>query len=1252
VEKRNDFYGAIKQENNNYSKNPYFEKNYLNQKTMQKKLLTLLFSLSYLFITAQIVSISPSSAGADDNATLIFDATQGNGELVGASKVYAHHGVVISGPSGTDWSYVIGNWGQDDGVGEMTLVAGETDKWELELTPTIRQYFGANSNDNLYRISMVFRSADGGTKGTISAGNYGWGTVTANLDMYLNLDAGDFVSITSPTNSSDFINPGENVTIGATASSAVTSMKIWIDEGTGFEEKASVNSGTTINYSYAPTMTTAAQIKITATINGIDYETVKSYNITVVQPSNIQALPAGVIAGINYDDTDATKVTLVLQAPGKEYVYAVGDFSNWETQDIYQMNKTPDGEYFWVELTGLTAQQQYVFQYWINGNIKIGDPYADQVADPWNDQWIDASVFPNIPFYDKTDFSIATVFQTGQNAYVWGSIENTWQRPDVNHLMIYELLVRDFIGTHNWNDLRDTLSYIKNLGVDAIEIMPFNEFEGNESWGYNPSYYFAPDKYYGTKDDLKKFIETCHEMGLAVIMDMVLNHAFGENPMVRMYFDSGAGTPSADNPWFNKDYVGPFQWGYDFNHESSYTEDFIDRVNRYWIDEFHVDGYRFDFTKGMTNNSPGGSIDGFDQSRIDILKRMADVIWNTDSEAYIILEHWGPAAEETQLANYGMKLWRNRSYDFVPAANGFNSGGFGGMQVQSHVSFFDSHDERRIAEHMISEGQSNGGYNVKEDAIMYERAKMAAAFAFLHPGPKMMWQFDELGYDIHIDFNGRVGNKPLPWGPDGLGYYEDPLRKYIYDAYKGILDVRNQIGPDTLAFAQFNHKNSGDVRRIAYNASGEIDLVVIGNFGLETAGINPQFAQAGMWYDYFSGDSIDVTITSTEIELKAGEWHIYTSKKISDGHPGVIAVYDNPVTITPYPFTKNNEITIRFDATKAFPNGTAGLVGADKVYIHSGVVLDSPNSTALENVVGNLVDDGVGEMTEVMEDIWEITLTPSEYYSLSSDQEPFKLGMYFRDANNVNLGYGFRDSEIFFDVESDLPFIQITPESFEIDDEITITFNAAKGNGELIGADKIYIHSSVDLTNTSTPQNSAWDNVVGNWGQDDGVGEMSPSGNTPDLWEITLTPQDYYGLPNGSDVTWVAAVFRSADGNVKGTGNPGPLPNGFIHTNQDFFIQNQPMVATRNLNGEIIETSIFPNPTYANQVQIAMKGISGNVKIELIDLTGKVLRSAQLEVFGKERHQHDFDLGNISKGMYFIKIIGDNIVITEQLIKL
>jgi hypothetical protein len=625
---------------------------------------------------------------------------------------------------------------------------------------------------------------------------------------------------------------------------------------------------------------------------------------------------------------------------------------------------------------------------------------------------------------------------------------------------------------------------------------------------------------------------------------------------------------------------------------------------------------------------------------------MEDEIWDADPDAYVILEHWGPANEEQELADYGMVMWRNRSYDYVPPVTGNNSGSFNNMWVESHVSYHNSHDERRIAEHALTEGQANGSYDVKNPLIMYERVKMAAAFTFLYPGPKMMWQFDELGYDIDINFNGRVGNKPLPWGPDGLGYYEDELRQYIYDAYVGILDVRNQIGAENMANATTNHQNSGITRRLSYDMAGT-DLVVIGNFGLDTESIDPSFTQTGTWYEYFSGEEWEVINPNEAIELRAGEWHIFTTEQLSPGMPGVVEIFDSPVTIEPFPFTGSDEITVTFDATKAWPGVTLGLVDADKVYFHSGVVLDHPDSQDLDNIVGTFFDDGVGLMTEVSEDIWEITLTPKDYYGLLADQEAFKLGMWFRDATNVNQGYGFRNSIIYYNIASERPIVTIEPPAFTIDDEITITFNALAGNRELVDADKVYIHSSVDLNDTSTPHNTAWQNVVGNWGADDGVGQMSPVPGEQDLWEITLTPKDYYGLAADDHAYWVAAVFRSADGTVKGTGTPGPIENGYIHTNLDFFIENQLVVSTHQPRLVDWKVEVLPNPTDGN-AELWVKDIVGDFQWQLVDLHGRIL---QTQTAMGPVYRQPLMLEAYPAGTYWLRVIHTDQVLVYPIVK-
>ena len=214
----------------------------------------------------------------------------------------------------------------------------------------------------------------------------------------------------------------------------------------------------------------------------------------------------------------------------------------------------------------------------------------------------------------------------------------------------------------------DTLNYLKNLGVNAIELMPVMEFEGNESWGYNPSFHLALDKYYGTQEAFKALVDSAHSKGIAVLLDVVLNHAFGQNSLVRMYYDgtytingNSAIKTTVGNPYFNTTSPNTsYFWGADFNHAKPATQYYVDRVTSYWIKQFHIDGYRFDFAKGFTNTYGDGG--AYDASRISIMQRIAKNIWAVDSASILILENFVDNSEEQVESNFGFLTWGNMNY--------------------------------------------------------------------------------------------------------------------------------------------------------------------------------------------------------------------------------------------------------------------------------------------------------------------------------------------------------------------------------------------------------------------------------------------------------------------------------------------------------------------------------------------------------------------------------------------------------------
>ncbi len=215
--------------------------------------------------------------------------------------------------------------------------------------------------------------------------------------------------------------------------------------------------------------------------------------------------------------------------------------------------------------------------------------------------------------------------------------------------------------------------------------MPVMEFEGNESWGYNTAHHMALDKFYGTANKLKEFIDLCHQNGIAVILDIALNHAFGRNSMVRMWAldpdGDGYGPPSTENPYFNETAKHAYSVGEDFDHSYTFTKIYVKRVIKQWIEEFKIDGFRWDLTKGFTQECTSGDegcTNGTPSDRVDILKEYVDYSWSLDETHYAIFEHLGADSEEQQWANYrlgdaipkGVMMWSEMWGDYKDLANG------------------------------------------------------------------------------------------------------------------------------------------------------------------------------------------------------------------------------------------------------------------------------------------------------------------------------------------------------------------------------------------------------------------------------------------------------------------------------------------------------------------------------------------------------------------------------------------------------
>ncbi|MCT4601849.1 MAG: alpha-amylase family glycosyl hydrolase [Marinifilum sp.] len=830
-------------------------------------LIFLLLAFNSQIAWSQIITTSPAFPTESDEVTITFNATLGTGGLKDyTGDVYAHTGVITDKSSNdSDWKYAPSKWGDNSPKYKMSSLGNN--KWELKITPSIREYYGVADGEKILKMAFVFRSADTSKEGKDDGGK----------DIFIDVSEGGLnVSFSSPANNK-VIQKNEDLQV-TIQSNASTSLTLYLD---GVEN--TTTSETQINTNIQSDVAGNHQLRAVAS-DGTD-EVSETINFFVRDEVVTETIPTGVNTGINY--INETTVTLVLYAPNKEYVYVIGDFSDWKLNNMYQMKK--DGDNFWVTINNLQAGKEYIFQYLIDGDIKIADPYADKLSDPWNDKDIPNATYPNLIKYPEGKTTeIASVFQTAQTTFNWTDAGFTI--PKKEDLVVYELHVRDFTAAGDIKTVTDTLDYLERLGVNAIELMPFNEFEGNDSWGYNPSFYFAPDKAYGTKNDYKTFVNECHKRGIAVFMDMVLNHTYGQSPFLRMYFDGSK--PTADNPWYNRDHNfenTAAHWGYDLNHESQQTKDLIDRINTYWMEEYHIDGFRFDFTKGFSNKIHSASSDPwggqYDAARIANLKRMATEIWNVKSDAVVIFEHLSDNQEEKELAAHGIMLWGNANHDYSAVTIGNNSDfnwtswksrGWDGPKV---VSYMESHDEERMMYQNLSEGKSLDGYNVRSLNTALSRIETAAVFFLTIPGPKMIWQFGELGYDISIDHNGRTGKKPVKWE-----YQDDPNRKRVYQIFAALSKIKKE--EDAFESDDFTLHTSQALKRIEIN-DNDMDVRIIGNFDVKKGNISANFSKTGTWYDYFSGQEINVTATDASIALHPGEYHIYTTKQLTQ--PNVIS---------------------------------------------------------------------------------------------------------------------------------------------------------------------------------------------------------------------------------------------------------------------------------------------------------------------------------------------------------------------------
>lgn len=783
----------------------------------------------------QIVTTSPSPLQeGSQNVSITYYADQGNKQLMGltaSDAVYAHIGVITNLSNG-NWAYAPSKWGDNSAKYKLKYVT--TNTWLLEIGD-IRTYFGiTNPNEHVEKIAIVFRNANCSREGKTATGG------DIFVDVYPDGFHLDFSS------NAPLVLNSQNATVTFKAATTLPAkIELFFDDvnSTPF---ASVDNATNLSKSYTFSLGDSHDVIAVATANGAS-ET-KTLSVCYPGNSDSKAYPGGTpVMGAKAESNG--DVTFCIAAPGKTNAMIIPSWDGYRAKAKNVMHYTDINgiRYFWTTVSGLDPDKEYPYYYLIDESIKVADPYARLVLDPYNDKWLSDGTYPSLipyPAEEVGDNVMLAVYKGNRDAYSW-KVKDFHGVKD-SDLVIYELLLRDFTGTEGKADGNGTLrkamekiDYLKTLGVNAVELMPIQDFNGNNSWGYNTNFYFAPDKAYGSPDDYRAFIDLCHSNGMAVILDVVFNQSDGLHPWYMLY-------PSGQNPFYNARAPHAYSVLNDWNQDNLLVQQQWTDMITYWMTAYKVDGFRFDLVKGLGDNeSYGGNAseantNRYNASRVARMKRLTDVIKSINPYAYSINENLAGPQEENEMAANGQLNWANINNASCQFAMGYSSESnlnrfyapSDSRTWGSTVSYAESHDEQRMAYKQDMWGVSGVKGNLP---MSMRRLGGVAAQMLLAPGAHMIWQFGELGNGTNTknpDGGNNTDPKPVYWS-----YLDNPDRHGLYQSYCELIALRSD-NPDLFAenasFESQCNVSNWDNGRFIYASTPSKELVCV---------INPTTAQ-------------------------------------------------------------------------------------------------------------------------------------------------------------------------------------------------------------------------------------------------------------------------------------------------------------------------------------------------------------------------------------------------------------------------
>ncbi len=541
-----------------------------------------------------------------------------------------------------------------------------------------------------------------------------------------------------------------------------------------------------------------------------------------------------------------SSIEFKLFAPYNSAAFLKGCFSDW--QDL-PMEKDSDG-YFRVNVGLGDGVYYYKFclqsQSWFlaeNSWVEITDPYATEID-------------------DATQNSVLRIKEGDRiiDTYLWQHDDQPLPADD--ELVIYELHVGDFSGgeADRWargqfRHVLEKLDYLCDLGINAIELMPINEYPGDHSWGYNPRHFFAVESSYGSTTDLKRLIDECHGRGIRVFLDGVYNHSESECPLTKIDSDY----------WFHHEARDPDNyWGPEFNYDL-YDESlkiyparsFIRDVVCFWIKEYHIDGIRYDAVKQIDN--------------YDVLHHLAAETKKTAGlkPFFNIAEHIPDTPKITNLEGPMDACWHDTFYhtltDYLcqnqldweqfkailePRRRGY-------MGVTNIVNYLTNHDHN----HLMAE---LGDHEIFA-AAAFKRVKLGAVLLFTAVGVPMVWMGEEFG-----EYKPKtIEQAKLDWLLLGNADNEE-----LFQFYRGLVHLRRENHALRSPNIDFFHEDP-DYRVLAFvrwDSEGS-RVVVIANLSNQFLAdyCVSHFPAVGRWHEWTSDYDLQAEADQLYLDLPACE---------------------------------------------------------------------------------------------------------------------------------------------------------------------------------------------------------------------------------------------------------------------------------------------------------------------------------------------------------------------------------------------